>query len=73
MKIKIKLFGKKSKSGEWAISIKKDNTEKEWEQGEEQPQRNQMIPLRFQTGGRHQTSPVSLWGKNSKRKNMYNS
>ena len=23
---------------------------------------NQMTPLRFQTEGRHQTSPVSLWG-----------
>ena len=24
---------------------------------------NQMTALRFQTGGRHQTSPASLWGK----------
>ena len=23
---------------------------------------NQMTALRFQTGGRHQTSPASLWG-----------
>ena len=23
---------------------------------------NQMTVLRFQTGGRHQTSPASLWG-----------
>ena len=23
---------------------------------------NQMIALRFQTGGRHQISPASLWG-----------
>ena len=24
---------------------------------------NQMTALRFQTGGRHQTSPASLWGR----------
>ena len=34
---------------------------------------NQMTALRFQTGGRHQTSPASLWGtKESKLSNNNN-
>ena len=28
---------------------------------------NQVTALRFQTGGRHQTSPASLWGQDLER------
>ena len=44
---------------------KKDKTERVTGLGkttrEEIVKWNQMTALRFQTGGRHQTSPVSLW------------
>ena len=47
-------------------SRKKVKTERVPELGrrtrEERVKWNQMTALRFKTGGRHQTSPASLWG-----------
>ena len=49
--------------------VEKDKTERVIELGrrtrEEIVKWNQMTALRFQTGGRHQTSPASLQGANS--------
>ena len=54
------------KSGEWTIS-RKMTKQKEQEDlaektREEIGKRNHMTALRFQTGGRHQTSPASIQG-----------
>ena len=52
------------KSGEWTISWKMTR-QKEQEDSAEKT--NQMTALRFQTGGRHQTSPASLRGESRGR------
>ena len=61
----IEEFSRKS-SGEWANRQKKDKTERVTGLGirarEEIAKWNQMTALRFQTRGRHQTSPASLRG-----------
>ena len=61
----IEEFSGKS-SGEWASRQKKDKTERVTGRGrktrEEIVKLNQMTALRFQTGGRRQTSPASLRG-----------
>ena len=63
----IEEFSGKS-SEEWTIRQKKkeDKTERITGLGrrtrEEMVKWNQMTALRFQTGGRHQTSLASLWG-----------
>ena len=53
-------------SGEWTGRQKKDKTERVTGLGRRTRQQtvewNQMTALRFQTGGRHQTSPASLQG-----------
>ena len=58
-------FSRKS-SGEWTSRKKKDKTERAIGPGrrtrKEIVKWNQMIALRFQTGGRHQTSPASIRG-----------
>ena len=52
-------------SGEWTGRQKKDKAERVIGLGrrtrEEIVKWNQTKALRFQTGGRHQTSPASLW------------
>ena len=57
----MKKFRRKSQQAE------NDKTEKVTGLGrrtrEEIAKWNQMTALRFQTGGRHQTSPASLWGR----------
>ena len=54
-------------SGEWTSRQKKEKTERVIVLGrrtrEEIVKRNQMTALRFQTGGRHQTSLASLRGR----------
>ena len=55
--------GEKKKSGELAISRKKDETERATGAGrtcKELEKLNQMMALRFQTEGRHQTSLAFL-------------
>ena len=65
----IEEFSGKS-SGEWASwQKKKDKTESNRTTQKTTGKivkRNQMTALRFQTGGRHQTSPASLWGDHDK-------
>ena len=65
----IEEFSGKS-SEEWTIRQKKNKTERVTGLGrrtkEEIAKWNQMTALRFQTGGRHQTSPASLRGTNAK-------
>ena len=60
----LKVFWKK-KSGEWTISRKMTRQKEQEDQAEKTREDigkgNQMTALRFQTGGRYQTSPASLW------------
>ena len=63
----IEEFSGKSSGESWASRQKKDKTERVTGLGrklrEEIVKWNQMTALRFQTGGRHQTSPASLRGQ----------
>ena len=65
LKKHIEGFSGKS-SGKWTSRQNKDKTEKVTGLGrrtrEERAKWNQMTALRFQTRGKHQTSPASLWG-----------
>ena len=58
-------FLEKKKSGEWTISRKITSQKEQEDQAEKRDEigkGNQMTALRFQTRGRHQTSPASLSG-----------